>query len=350
MSSMPVSNNESNIINNIELIMLHEFNLILNSSHNIDVILQESALKIRDIMQSEGCHILFSRYLRNKLKLETAIHDGGKPFPAGIDETKGISGLTFESRQMIIVTDAERDPRVTPAMQQYFKHKSMASVPIIVKDSVVGVVVVYSTLPAKYSERDGQFLMMLGSHLGLAVENANLMLELKKAAIMDPLTGAYNYGYFRNELETVIDEKKGNPISLIMIDINNFKSINDTYGHLAGDYLLKEVTKILKNNVRAADTVARYGGDEFAVILPGAGAEEALFIAERIELAVAGISFIFNKCEFKATVSWGAITTIDNKVRSINKMIDLADKKLYNMKKIKKNSERNNDTSTDKNC
>ncbi|HWI55470.1 MAG TPA: sensor domain-containing diguanylate cyclase [Desulfobacteria bacterium] len=344
MGSEPISDNKPNIINNAELVMLHEFNLILNSTHNIDAILQDSARKIREVMQSDGCHILFTRYLRNKLKLETAIFDGGKPMPDNVDETKGISGLAFETGQMIIVTDAERDSRVTTAMQQYFGQKSMASVPITVKGSVVGVIVVYSSIPARYSERDGQFLMMLGSHLGLAVENANLMLELKKAAITDPLTGAYNYGYFRHELESVVDEKRGKPVSLIMIDINNFKSINDAFGHLAGDYLLKEVTSVLKNNVRAADTVARYGGDEFAVILPGASGQEALLIAERIELAVAGINFTFNQREFKATVSWGAITTIDRQVKSINRIIELADKKLYNMKKLKKSFDKNSDT------
>lgn len=343
MNSIPIIDEKPNILNNVELVMLHEFNLILNSTHNIDVILQKSAVKIREIMQSEGCHILFSRYFRNKLKLETAIHDGGKPLPDGVDETKGISGLTFETGETIIVKDCEQDPRVTPAMLQYFKHRSMASVPIIVRSRVVGVVLIYSNFPGKYTERDGEFLRMLGSHLGLAVENANLMLELKKAAILDPLTGAYNYGYFRKELESVVGEKEGKLISLIMLDINNFKVINDTFGHLAGDYLLKEVAASLKENVRVADIVARYGGDEFAVILPGASNEEAIMIAERIEQAVTEGCFIFYKREFNASISWGVITEVDKKVRSVNNMISLADKKLYEMKSLRKNSENNKD-------
>lgn len=340
MAAAALSKNTTEIIKNVELVMLHEFALILNSTHNIDMIIHDSAKKIREIMQSDGCHILFTRYMRNKLKLETAIHDGGKPLPDGVDETKGISGTTFERGEVILVTDAENDPRVTRKLWEHFLHKSMVSVPIIVKGRTVGVLLVYSKVPAKYNEHDGQFLLMLGSHLGLAVENANLMLELKKAAILDPLTGAYNYGYFRNELESVIEERKGIPVSLIMIDINNFKSINDTLGHLAGDYLLKKVTTVLKDSVRGADTVARYGGDEFAVILPGATTEEALQVAKRIEQAVAGSYFSFEGKDIKATVSWGAITTLDSEVMSINKIIDIADKKLYNMKKLKKTAEK----------
>lgn len=340
MSAASASKNATKKINNAELVMLHEFALILNSTHNIDQIVKESAIKIREIMQGDGCHILFTRCMRNKLKLETAIHDGGKPLPEGVDETRGISGMTFENGEVILVTDAEKDPRVTRKLWEHFHHKSMVSVPIIVKGKVAGVVLVYSKDPAKYDEYDGQFLMMLGSHLGLAVENANLMLELKKAAIVDSLTGAYNYGFFRNELESIMGEKKGIPVSLIMIDINNFKLINDNYGHLAGDYLLREVTTVLKNNVRGADTVARYGGDEFAVILPGATAEEALQVAKRIELTVAGSCFNFEGNDLKVTVSWGAITTLDNEAESINGIIDTADKKLYNMKKLKKTAEK----------
>lgn len=340
MAAATVSKYATEIIKNVELVMLHEFALILNSTHNIDQILRESAKKIREIMQSDGCHILFTRYMRNKLKLETAIHDGGKPLPDGVDETKGISGMTFERGEIALVTDAENDPRVTKKLWEYFRHKSMVSVPIIVKGRTVGVVLVYSKVPAKYNEHDGQFLMMLGTHLGMAVENANLLLELKKAAIMDPLTGAYNYGYFRNELESVIEERKGIPVSLIMIDINSFKTINDTYGHLAGDYLLKEVTSVLKQSVRGADTVARYGGDEFAVILPGSTTEEALQVAKRIEQAVAGSCFVFEGKDIKATVSWGAITTLDSEVISVNRIIDMADKKLYNMKKLKSTAEK----------
>lgn len=340
MAAATLSENTTEIIKNVELVMLHEFALILNSTHNIDQIIRESAKKMREIMQSDGCHILFTRYMRHKLKLETAIHDGGKPLPVGVDETKGISGMTFESGKVILVTDAENDRRVTRKLWEHFQHKSMVSVPIIVKGNTVGVVLVYSKVPAKYNDNDGQFLMMLANHLGLAVENANLMFELKKAAIMDPLTGAYNYGYFRNELESVIEERKGIPVSLIMIDINNFKSINDNYGHLTGDYLLKAVTEVIKQSVRGADTVARYGGDEFAVILPGATTEEALQVAKRIEQAVAVSYFSFEGKDIKATVSWGAITTLDNEVKSINRIIDLADKRLYNMKKLKKTAEK----------
>lgn len=321
---------------NLELVTLHEFALILNSSHNIDQILFQSADKIKEIMRSNGCHILFSRYLRNRLRLETAIHAGDKPFPPDVDETKGISGKTFQQGQVIIVADAEKDPRVTKKMQEHFGHKSMLSVPISVKGKVMGVILIYDKEPFKYTQRDAQFLIMLGTHLGLAVENANLMLELKKAAILDPLTGAYNYRYFQSELKSVVDEKSGNPISLIMIDINNFKDINDTFGHLAGDKLLQDVTAVLKENVRGADTVARYGGDEFAVILPGTDTEIALQVAGRIEKAIASHIFKFEETEIRSTVSWGAITTVDKQVSSISNIIEMADKKLYNMKKQKK--------------
>ena len=319
-----------------QLLMLHEFALILNSTHNIDDIVKQSASTIRGIMQADGCHILFSRQVRDNLKLETAIHDGGKPFPGDVDETKGVSGLTFETGKMILITDTETDPRVTRELLEYFGHKSMLSVPILVKRRTVGVILVYSMIPSKYNEMDGQFLMMLGSHLGLAVENANLVLELHRAAILDPLTGAYNYRYFRHELENIVAGDKNNSVSLIMLDVNKFKDINDSYGHLAGDHVLRELAGVLQQNVRSCDSVTRNGGDEFALILPGTTTREAVQIMSRIEEAVAQHIFSYDGNEIKVTISWGAITSKCADIASLNRIIAQADKRLYNMKKAKK--------------
>lgn len=336
MTAPAVLSGESQSLDTSQLLMLHEFALILNSTHNFDEIIKKSASKIREITRSDGCHILFSRQVRDTLKLETVIHDGGKPLPGDVDETKGISGLTFETGKMVLVTDAENDPRVTKRLREHFGHKSMVSVPIVVKERTVGVILVYSTVPAKYNEQHGQFLMMLGSHLGLAVENARLVLELSKAAVVDPLTGAYNYRYFRHELENIIKGEDNKCISLVMLDINNFKQINDSYGHLAGDYVLRELAGMLQQNVRSCDTVTRNGGDEFALILPGATAKESIQVMKRIEEAVKEHVFRFDGNDISVTVSWGAITSKCLELDGLNRVIAQADKRLYNMKKARK--------------
>ncbi|HWJ02421.1 MAG TPA: sensor domain-containing diguanylate cyclase [Verrucomicrobiae bacterium] len=322
------------IVDNVELVKLHEFSLIVNSTHNIDQIVKQSAKAIREILAGDGCHILLASRIRDELRLQTAFHDGGKPFPPGVDETQGISGTTFSTGEIILVTDAENDARVTKEMQRYFRHKSMVSVPIFAKDQVVGVTVIYSKQKAKYDFRDAEFLLILASHLGMAVENAHLMLRLKNAAATDPLTGAFNHGYFRDELDHLIKGHGDEMVSLIMMDVNDLKVINDTYGHTTGDQVLQEVALVLKQSVRGKDIVSRYGGDEFAIILPGADAEEAMGVAQRIQDTVASRIFSYNE-GLRVSVSWGTISTKCKDISCINSIIDAADGRLYNMKRIK---------------
>jgi len=125
-------------------------------------------------------------------------------------------------------------------------------------------------------------------------------------------------------------------VSLIMLDVNRFKDINDSYGHLAGDQVLKELAGVLQHNVRSCDTVTRNGGDEFALILPGTTTSEAVHIMSRIEEAVAQHIFSYDGNNIRVTVSWGAITSKCAEIESLNRIIAQADKKLYNMKKAKK--------------
>lgn len=146
------------IMENFEFRHLHEFSLILNSFHNIEEILQKSARKLKEMFDSYGCHILFARNIRNDLHLKTAIHDGNNPFPPDVDETKGISGNTFKQGKTIIVQEAETDPRITRRMFETFHHHSLVSAPIIVKNQVIGAIVLYSHITNHYSERDGRVL------------------------------------------------------------------------------------------------------------------------------------------------------------------------------------------------
>ncbi|KNZ69976.1 diguanylate cyclase and metal dependent phosphohydrolase [Thermincola ferriacetica] len=333
MFTLAPSNDGKEIKSDPKLFYLHEFALLLYSNHDIRRLLRYGAEKIQEIMGSDGCHILLTKQDGEKFKLETAIHCDKKPFPVGVDETKGISGLTFKTKQIIIVTNAEQDSRVTKKMQQHFGPKSLISVPILVRERVIGVLLVYSQYPSQYTYRDGEFLMMLGNHLGLAVEKASLIRSLEEAAILDPLTGAYNYRFFRSELECLVKDQADKPLSLIMLDLNCFKQVNDTYGHLAGDYILKEIASLFKRNVRNNDIVFRNGGDEFAIILPGADEEETKRIAARIEQAVAQHTFVYGRRHIKISVSWGAITTRCRSQNHINKIISIVDKRLYEMKR-----------------
>lgn len=160
-----------------------------------------------------------------------------------------------------------------------------------------------------------------------------------KLATIDGLTELYNHRYFQDTLRTQIELSKryGQPFSLIIIDIDFFKKFNDTYGHQAGDAVLKQVAQTLKKNSRTTDFVCRYGGEEMSIILPNTSAEEALFNAKRINKAVAERDFQVNAEETsKVTISVGVSTFPDN-AETPQDLIEYADKGLYYAKEHGRN-------------
>ena len=158
-----------------------------------------------------------------------------------------------------------------------------------------------------------------------------------KSMYIDTLTQLNNRNFFYATISNLMEklQKKQSSISLLIIDIDNFKSINDTYGHIAGDEILKQLSDIFKCTIRANDIATRWGGDEFVITLPGANTKAAFNIADRIRSNIHNHDFVYNNIRFKVTVSIG-VTSIRDKM-DINAFIDLADKALYKAK-TKKNS------------
>jgi len=145
------------------------------------------------------------------------------------------------------------------------------------------------------------------SQLWLFLFWAIIIRELHQQANKDSLTGVYNRRCFFSKMPAII--KMMLPVSLMMIDVDNFKRINDTYGHSAGDEVLAQFAEILRNNARKADIIVRLGGEEFAVILPLTCKESAVRIAERIKQAVEKETFKLDYVNEKITVSIGTVTT-----------------------------------------
>lgn len=163
--------------------------------------------------------------------------------------------------------------------------------------------------------------------------------QLTKMANTDVLTGLYNHRYFQEKLKAFLDAaSEENPLSLIMLDIDYFKNYNDSYGHLAGDNVLKSIGIILKEIIKKPDFSARYGGEEFVVVLPKCNGEKAVQIAEEIRAKVKGTKFIGeeHQPEGSITVSCG-IATCPNHANNIKDLIKYADQALYKAKNLNKN-------------
>jgi two-component system cell cycle response regulator len=164
--------------------------------------------------------------------------------------------------------------------------------------------------------------------------------ELYRMGVMDPVTNIYNKRYFTERLKQEFSLAKRNKteLSLLMIDLDFFKKINDTYGHLAGDFVLGKISEVFSTMTRDEDIVARYGGEEFIAILPGSGEEGAVVCAERIREKIAQTAFMFEGEKISITVSIGVATLDENSLfGSYEDFIEAADNCLYRSKKSGRN-------------
>ena len=188
------------------------------------------------------------------------------------------------------------------------------------------------------SEDDSDKLMILGHQFALALRRVKLYQEIESLATTDSLTGVHTRRHFLERFEEELKRSliRKIDLSLLMIDVDYFKSFNDKYGHLVGDQILREIGKIIKENVREIDIVGRYGGEEFCVVLPVTDHFGANFAAERIRVAVEGATIKAYDTAVKITVSIG-ISTFPSDGKVVAELIDKSDWALYRAKKKGRN-------------
>lgn len=206
----------------------------------------------------------------------------------GLRLGEGFTRHAALSRKPLIVEDVAGDRRLARMGALDEGIRSLAAVPIIAKDEVLGVMGVASLEPRQFPERDVRLLVAIASQLGMAIENAQLYERAMTLAFTDGLTGLYNRRYLMEQIEREFTRSERNKasLSLVMIDLDGLKGINDGFGHHEGDAVLKLVGGIIKANIRASDVAARWGGDEFMLLAPDTNSRGARRLGERIRCQV----------------------------------------------------------------
>ncbi|TMF65356.1 MAG: GGDEF domain-containing protein [Chloroflexi bacterium] len=200
--------------------------------------------------------------------------------PSRLGAGRGISGWVLASKEPQLVEDVRADPRYVgdPAV------RSELVVPLVSGGRAIGVLVLSHRSVGAFGQRDLTLMQAVGAQIAAAIDVADMHERLKKAANTDALTGIHNYRYFYDRLEEEVAraERRGAPLTLAFFDIDDLKVVNDTYGHLVGNEVLRTLGQTISKHVRLEDVPARYGGDEFAIVMPDTPREEAEKVVARL--------------------------------------------------------------------
>lgn len=257
------------------------------------------------------------------------------------EEEGGILAMTLLDGMPFHFTHGTLSAHIQDSLLNILKPQEFVTVPLKAKDKIIGVLFADNPYTHKpITSDDIRILTMFANQAGLAIESSRLYEQTLIQSHTDSLTGLWNHGYFQYCLQEEINLVQGTnqAVSVIMADLDNFKSYNDTYGHQKGDQILKQIARILIISSRKQDSIYRYGGEEFTILLPQTNKHEARLIAERIRLSIEKYDFprAESSPEKKLTLSIG-LATLPNDAITKDTLLAYADKALYEAKHQGKN-------------
>ncbi|MBU1044888.1 MAG: diguanylate cyclase [Candidatus Omnitrophica bacterium] len=316
----------------------------MSSILNLDELSEFIVNKITAVLNAKICSLMLIDHEDETLVIKAAV---------GLDEAiikttriklgQSISGWVAQQGEPVLISNIEDDIQFGRTNLPKYETKSLLCIPLKVKDNILGVINVADKTIAEqeniFTEEDMHFLAIICNYAAIALENALLYGEVRKLAITDGLTNLYNHRYFQTNInsEVIRVMRYPRPLSLIMFDIDFFKNFNDSYGHPMGDIVLTEIAKVIKKNVRKVDIACRYGGEEFAVILPETKIKEAILVAEKIRTTVENLRFNTGKGtkKEKMTLS-GGVAQFKSGMTKVD-FVRSADDSLYKAKTEGKN-------------
>jgi diguanylate cyclase (GGDEF)-like protein/PAS domain S-box-containing protein len=250
----------------------------------------------------------------------------------------GVLTQVLETGEPLLVEDISLDRRFKHYGAKKKRVQSFAALSIIAKEKILGVMGIGSYGHRVFPDWEVRMLGTIANQIGMAIENAQLYEHALELAFTDGLTGLYNRRYYMDQIERefIRAQRSKAPLSLIMVDLDGLKEVNDRLGHHVGDSFLKEVARIVKVNTRASDVAARWGGDEFMLLAPGTDSKSASKIAERIRAQVEGYKMKMEGEEVGITISAG-IVSYPNHASSVSELVKKADDAMYSAKRGGKN-------------
>ncbi len=325
-----------------EFLILREVAKTLASTLDLKEVLNKIMEIIAEIFQPQDWSLLMLDELQEELYFAVAVGQAGQKLKeVRLKLGEGIAGWVAKNAQPLITEDAYNDPRFARWVDGVtgFKTGAVACLPLISKGKVLGVIELFSQERKVMSSHEIELLGALVDFAAIAIENARFVERIKDLTVIDDVTGLYNSRHLHTLLETEISRsiRYQAPFSLIFLDLDHFKMVNDTHGHLVGSRLLKEVGQLYKYGLRNIDWALRYGGDEFIIILPQTGKKEALLVCQRLRRTLnEAVFFEKDGLKVQITASYG-ISTYPDDAHDKEEVIKQADQSMYLVKKLGRN-------------
>ena len=333
-----ISFNEEHLKRMEALSTFNEIGKALTSTLDVKEILRIVMEKIRQLIGPKNWSLLLVDEERNDLFFEIVVgKEASRIKGMRLKMGEGIAGWVAKEGIPLFVPDVRKDKRFTNRIDRAtnFTTRSIICVPLKSKGKILGVIELVNEMEERpFTDEDMLILTTLADYAAIAIENAKYLKKVEELTITDDLTGLYNSRFLHRFLDYEVERTKRYrmELSLIFFDIDYFKSINDTYGHLCGSKLLREVGGLLQRAVRKVDVPCRYGGDEFIVVMPQTGKRDAFTAAEKLRRLINDHDFLQDEgLKVKITASFGVASIPEDTSDKLG-LLHMADQAMYKVK------------------
>lgn len=315
--------------------LLNRVSRVFGSQLKLEKLAEKVLIEVREIIGAErGRYQLVFDFPDKKESLVQGI-----PEQPDADQVAGdqYGSWTTQHCSTLLVCDTNDDFRFQPLGHETMV-RSLMIAPMMAEGKLIGILRAESPWENIFTKDDLRLFTIIADLAAVAAENARLYQYAQELAITDGLTGLYLRRFFNQRFEEELSRNRehATPFSLFILDLDHFKRINDRLGHLAGDQILSQLGELLREEARVADLLCRFGGEEFAIILPNTQIEGALVMAERLRDRVAKQTFIAGGTEMSITVS-GGIGECPRHGTDMNELIRITDEALYTAKRNGRN-------------
>ena len=327
-----------------ELAVFQELGKALTSSLQLDQVLRTIMEKIDEFLRPDNWSLLLLDEEKQELYFELAVGKASQALrDVRIKMGQGIAGWVAQHGETVVVPDTSKDTRFFAKVDEKTKTEtqSIVAVPVRFRDTCLGVIELINCVgPEGFDPRDLKLLEALSDFAAIALENARHVKKIHELTIRDDCTTLYNARHMSFILETEIyrSQRYNYEFSLVFIDLDHFKQVNDTHGHLVGSRLLAEIGNALKAHCRLIDFAFRYGGDEFVLLLPQTSKDNALNVARRLHKLIRESTWLAEEgLNIRLTPSLGVASfPVDSRTKE--GLLHLADEAMYLVKNTNRDS------------